>query len=350
MIPRDRVLAALKCEEPDRVPFVEIQIDEKVARYVLGLPGSVEHSLPMTNPGAPILEPLGGDGYTLPQLADRLALDGFGYAIMAPSYFHAERSTSGREYLTGGHLRSSRDLAKVRLPDANDETLYEPARRFLAEYKGDHAVFALINLGADNVLLNMGWERFSYALYDDPGLIVDMLEMFTDWISVAVEHICELDFDFIWAADDLAYNTGPVFSPKVLRELFLPRLRKVADRIRLPWIFHSDGNLTPIMDDVLSLGMNGLHPIDPGGMDIVEIKRRYGHRVCLVGNIDLRYTLTRGSPEETEAEVKERIKEIAPGGGYIVSSANDIPSYCKPENQLAMSSAIRKYGKYPVRM
>ena len=69
-----------------------------------------------------------------------------------------------------------------------------------------------------------------------------------------------------------------------------------------------------------------------------------------MGNIDLRYTLTRGTPEETDAEVRERIRLLGPGGGYIVSSANDIPSYCKPENLLAMSSAIQEYGKYPIRI
>ena len=350
VIPRERVLTALRCKEPDRVPFLEIQVDETVARRVLGLSGSVEHSLRATTRGEPVVEPLGGRGYTLPQLAQKLGLDGFGYAIMAPTYSHTERSSIGREYITGGQLKSRRDLTTVRLPDPHDEKLYEPARRFLAAYKGDYAVFAFINLGSDNVLLNMGWETFSYALYDDPGLIIDMLDMFTDWIVKTLEHICRLGFDFVWAAYDLAYKTGPLFSPKVFRELFLPRLKKVADKILLPWVFHSDGNLMPIMDDLLSLGMNGLHPIEPGAMDIAEVKRRYGNELCLVGNIDLRYTLTRGTPKETEAEVRDRIKEIAPGGGYIVSSANDIPSYCKPENLVAMSNAIQKYGKYPIRI
>jgi uroporphyrinogen decarboxylase len=350
MIPRERVLATLRCEEPDRVPFMEVQVDENVARQVLGLSDALEHRPQEPGPGEINLEPLGGRGYTLPQLAQRLGLDGFGYAIMAPSYSHKERSSSGREYLVGGPLKTRRDLGMVRLPDPDDEKLYEPARRFLAENRGDYAVFAFINLGADNVLLSMGWETFSYTLYDDPGLITDMLDMFTDWIAKTLDHICNLGFDLVWAADDLAYKGGPLFSPKVFREIFLPRLSKVARKIKLPWIFHSDGNLMPIMDDLLSLGMNGLHPIEPGAMDIAEVKRRYGSRLCLVGNIDLRYTLTRGTPEETEAEVRDRIREIAPGGGYIVSSANDIPSYCKPENLLAMSQAIRKYGMYPIRL
>jgi uroporphyrinogen-III decarboxylase len=73
------------------------------------------------------------------------------------------------------------------------------------------------------------------------------------------------------------------------------------------------------------------------------VKREYGDRLCIVGNIDLHYTLTRGTPEEVEAEVKERIETVGRGGGYMISSANSLTSYCKVENVRAMAAAIRKY-------
>ncbi len=81
-------------------------------------------------------------------------------------------------------------------------------------------------------------------------------------------------------------------------------------------------------------------------MDIAQLKKKYGHLICLMGNIDLHYTLTRGTPEETEAEVKQRILELGPGGGYILASSNGLTAYCKPENVLAMSRALLKYGYY----
>ncbi|MDP3039154.1 MAG: uroporphyrinogen decarboxylase family protein, partial [Deltaproteobacteria bacterium] len=65
-----------------------------------------------------------------------------------------------------------------------------------------------------------------------------------------------------------------------------------------------------------------------------------------MGNIDLHYTLTQGTPEETEAEVKKRLQELSPGGGYILASSNGLTSYCKPENVLAMSRALLQYGFY----
>ena len=104
----------------------------------------------------------------------------------------------------------------------------------------------------------------------------------------------------------------------------------------------------PILDDLLTLGMNGLHPVQPAAMSLKEVKEKYGQRVCILGNIDLDYTLTLGTPEEVDREVKERIGTAGPGGGYIVTSANSLTDYCKTENVWAMAKAIKKYGKYPL--
>jgi uroporphyrinogen-III decarboxylase len=92
--------------------------------------------------------------------------------------------------------------------------------------------------------------------------------------------------------------------------------------------------------------MSVLNPIEPGAMDIESVKSEYGHRICLMGNIDLGYTLTRGTPEETIQEVRRRIEVVGRGGGYILASANSIPDYCLAANVLAMRDALRLYGWY----
>jgi uroporphyrinogen decarboxylase len=85
-------------------------------------------------------------------------------------------------------------------------------------------------------------------------------------------------------------------------------------------------------------------------MDIRKVKREYGKRLCLMGNLDLGYTLTRGTPAEVEAEVKERIRTIAPGGGYCLGSSNSVTEYVPLANYNAMREAAFKYGKYPIRI
>jgi uroporphyrinogen decarboxylase len=103
------------------------------------------------------------------------------------------------------------------------------------------------------------------------------------------------------------------------------------------------------MDLFIGLGVAGFHPIEKGAMDIATVKRTYGDRVCLLGNLDLNI-LGRGTPEETEQEVLELIRNVAPGGGYILTSGNSLASYLKPECVVAMARAVRKHGQYPIRI
>jgi uroporphyrinogen decarboxylase len=114
-------------------------------------------------------------------------------------------------------------------------------------------------------------------------------------------------------------------------------------------IKHSDGNLWPILDLIVDTGIDGLNPMEPiAGMDIGRVKRLYGNRVCLIGNVDCAYILSEASVEEVEAAVKECILKASPGGGHIISSSNAIHSSVKPENYRKMIEAARKHGRYPI--
>ncbi len=204
---------------------------------------------------------------------------------------------------------------------------------------------ALLPFALDPVIGSIGFQRFCELLYEDPFVIETMLDRYSEWISVAVRKLAEIGYDFLWLADDIAYKNGPMFSPEILHDMIMPYYRRVADAITIPWIFHSDGNIKLLLDDLLSLGMNAIHPFEPGAMDPVWFKKEYGKEFCLVGNINLN-TLALGAPEDVEKETKERIEQLSEGGGYIVSSANSIADYCKAENVLAISATIEKYGHY----
>ncbi len=81
-------------------------------------------------------------------------------------------------------------------------------------------------------------------------------------------------------------------------------------------------------------------------MDIRQMKRDYGDRLCLLGNVDLNI-LGLGTPEDVDREVRELIRDVGPGGGYIVTSGNSLASYLEPANVVALSEAVLKYGAYP---
>ncbi len=325
MISRERVLTALAGGQPDRVPFIEAGVDPEMQLQIMG-----------------------GDDFTPAELSLELGLDAVTVDLLPPLFVESRR-TAAREFIERPLLTSPGTLSLMEFPDPTERAFYDEARRRVDANRGEFAVGARIRLGASPMLMSMGIDGFAYALYDHPGLVEEILDRYTEWTAEVVERLPEVGADFVWSFDDVAYKTGPMFSPQVFREVFLPALGKVADaihRVGLPWIFHSDGDLMPLMDDLLALGIKGLHPIEPGAMDINEVKRRYGDRICLVGNIDLHHTLTRGTPAEVEAEVRERIEVVGRGGGYMVSSANTITSYCKLENVLAMRDAVRRYGWY----
>jgi uroporphyrinogen decarboxylase len=110
---------------------------------------------------------------------------------------------------------------------------------------------------------------------------------------------------------------------------------------------HSDGNLYPILDMIVSAGPDGLNPIEPvAGMELGKTRKLVGRRLCLIGNIDCSRLLPYGTPAEVREAVRQAIAEAAPGGGFIVSSSNSFHSSCRPENLKAMVDATHEFGRY----
>jgi uroporphyrinogen decarboxylase len=142
-------------------------------------------------------------------------------------------------------------------------------------------------------------------------------------------------------------ETGLFFSPRDFRDLLFERYQRVLDRIDIPWVPHSDGNIIEALPILVELGVNGTHPNEKGAMDIVKVKHEYGNKMCLLGNVDLDL-LGRGTPQQVDAEVRELIRTVGPGGGYIITSGNSLASFLKLENVQAMAEAVKQYGAYPL--
>jgi hypothetical protein len=355
------VLIALKRGQPDQVPWVENDVEEEIQIALMDgrtdfTPGEFCRTLGMD-----------GFGYHFPtghRAQAGQAMQTSGTREAKEAWYKPGRVTfdfvppwiadmgvdtqTGRTFVKQG-LLTSRDSLRLFdefLPDPDHPARYDRVADWLARYREDFAVFARIRLGSASTFESMGLDVFSLMLYDDPDLVKEIHRRFSEWSARVVQHLNKMDFDFIWANDDHADNKAPWVNMEMYEEFMKPSQMIVANEIRKPWIFHSDGNLFPILDGLVTLGMSAVHPVQPAAMDINQLKARYGDRVCIVGNIDLDYTLPRGTPEETEAEVKDRIEKVGKGGGYIISSANSITDYCKVENVRAMSRAIRQYGKY----
>ncbi len=336
MTSRERVLTALARGVPDRVPHCEIGIDRALATELLAW-------------GAPVSEAFNIEEqpFTVEEcksIAAALKLDNINYVLRAPVFADKVAGKHGRLFYGDGQIKTPTDLARLVLPDPDDEALYREARRFTSQ-KGDYAAFFITRIGIFPTMLSMGMESFSVALFEDLPFVENVLDTYCDWALRVARRACTLGFDVFVSTDDMAYKTGPVFSPQVFHDLVLPRYRRVAEQITLPWVIHSDGNVEPLLPDLLQLPLAGLHPNEKGAMDIRAAKRAYGDRLCILGNLDLNL-LGRGTPDEVDLEVRDLIRDLAPGGGYIITSGNSLAGYLAPENVWAFSRAVEKYGSY----
>jgi len=200
----------------------------------------------------------------------------------------------------------------------------------------------------------MGFDTFCFALADQPELVAALFRRVGETQLEVFGRIVEMDqIGAMWYGDDLAYATGTMVRPQVLRRYLFPYLRemgKLCHSKDLPLIIHTDGNLWAILPDLIACGFNAIHPVEPKAMDSRALKAEYGDLLCLLGNIEIGEILTLGTPEEVEAEVKEHIRTLAPGGGYAVGSSNTVAHYVKLENFKAMIRATRKYGRYPINL
>ncbi|HHV62542.1 MAG TPA: hypothetical protein GXX51_07900 [Firmicutes bacterium] len=320
MTGRERIIAALTGEVCDCIPYYESQIDEKIVTALFGsCLSEVEVSLRCGRDHVPLF-------------------------MFAPIPVKHETTSAGRTFL-GHRVASFDEVQTFKLPDVEEMSFQHPLQELITSaHENGLAANILLGFGVDAVINSVGLDKFAFALYDCPQVVCATIEKYATWARSVIQKAIDLGVDFIWVGDDIAWKGGPFFSPELFRRWILPIIRPVAAAITVPWIFHSDGDILPLVEDLLSLGMDAIHPLEPEAVDIVEFKKRYGHRITLVGNIAVD-KLARGTPYEVADEVRLRLSQLAPGGRYIISSSNSIPSYVKPENYRAMIDTIAKYRK-----
>jgi len=345
----ERYMTALNCEEPDRVPLGEWHVDP----------------LPMENY-------LGRKIVTLEDQIEFWYTAGFDYITTSSGILEPVRAPEGMtikgeavrtEYGDGrerewaheheGVITNWEAFEKYQWPSVDD---FDLSKWDTLDHILPGGMKAILLLGKiyTTVWMFMGAETFFSALEKDEELVSALFEkvgriQYETFLRVA-EHSC---VGAVLNPDDIAHNTGLLIHPKYLRKYVFPWYKKIGDVCRdkgIGFIFHSDGDNTEAMDDFIDCGFHAFNPIQPNSMDIEEVKKKWGDKLCIIGNLNLDSTLTLGSPEDVRAEVYERIRTIGPGGGYMVSSSNSITDYVPLENMKAMIDAIFEFGKYPIEL
>ena len=357
---RERIITALARKQPDVVPVWEMAYNEP---SIIGIAGHFmdRKELPapkllMDMTGEERFRLIGGlialvkgldlDGVTAISLAPRTRIDREHMSDALGVVYHL--SEFGEPYPVAGPIKSAEDLKgfRMRPPEPSDFAMLD---LFQAALPGRAVAFHMPGTFKLSWTLRGSMEQLLMDYILDPGLAHALARMVTDYCFSVIDHAVQRRADFIILEGDLAYNPGPLMSPEHYCEFIMPyhcELCAHAQKRGIKIVKHSDGRLNPLVPMLITAGFDGIHPIQPQCMDIGEIKKQFGNRAAILGNIDCSFLLVFGSPEEVEQNVKETIAAAAPGGGYIISSSNSIHPGVKPENYIAMVKAARKYGDY----
>jgi len=338
-------MAALARQEPDRVPVWELIVNDPTLT-AWGATSLTEFT-----------EQEDLDGITIFEDAQVQVVDGgngHGTRLVDDWGIIWGMAELGIPYPVTGPIESSADLRRYTPPDPEADFRLATLRGAVARFKGERAIVFLTHDGFEFPhYLRGGMDRLMLDYMDDPGLAHDLAEMVTDYKIRLMQRAVEAGADAVVSGDDYAGRMAPAMSPAHFREYVLPYLRRsvaAAHELGVPYIKHTDGMIWPLMEMMVEeAGVDAIDPLEPiAGMDIGEVKEKYGDRIAVIGNVDCTELLTAGSPAEVEEAVKETIAKAAPGGGFILASSNSIHPAVRPENYRAMARAGRQWGQYPL--
>ena len=201
-------------------------------------------------------------------------------------------------------------------------------------------------------------EMFTDLIVDLPfaeALMDKLLSLYKEFWTTFLKAVGPY-VQMIYFTDDIGGQNAMMLSPATFRNLIKPRLKELIDHIKsqadVKFMYHTDGTVTPVIDDIIEMGVDILNPIQTSalGMDTNVLKETYGNRICFHGAIDVQQMLPFSTPEEVRYDVAKRIYHLGRGGGYIIAPCHNIGSDVPPQNVEALYQAAQEYGRYPLQL
>ena len=190
----------------------------------------------------------------------------------------------------------------------------------------------------------MDFEKLIVSLYREPSFVGKLLDKLTDFNIATIDELSRFPIDAVIVSDDYGHQGGLFMSPKHWRKFIKPRLKRIFGFAKSKGLFtmlHSDGNILEIIPDLIEIGLDVLHPIQPEAMDVYHIKNKFGKDLCLWGGIGTQRLLNMGTPRSIQREVRKANKTLGKGGGYILAPSINLQRDCPLENILTLIQLAR---------
>jgi hypothetical protein len=219
----------------------------------------------------------------------------------------------------------------------------------------DIPVFGSVCEGQEALWRTVGLKNALELMALEPDAIARFVERIGDFMVEAGRAQIEaaggkLAGMYMWG--DVAYRRGMFFSPTYWRRVFRPVVQRLCDLFHshdLPVIYHGCGNATAILEDLIGAGIDGYNPLEAkAGLDVVQLRRELGHRLCFVGNLDVT-VWARNDGDEVRDDLLRKLN-AAKGGGFIPQSDHSVPSNVSGETYDHVVELVHKYGRYPLQL
>ena len=373
MLPKERMIAALEHREPDRVPIGETGADWDITERVLGRPTYYrskwrEWVAEWEGRREEVVESYKRD---IVELARKLEWD-FVVVPLVPARKKAYRKPeflgeytwrdeSGKVWqyspVSGGHpfLKETPPIGveDIIIPEQVriDESRLEAIAHVVKAIGGSHFVLGRAPDGTFPWIETVGMDEFLVRMLTDSEFVAKATAAALQTALAWIEAICAVGVDGIMVGTDYCDNRGLLMGPGPFRRFVMPALAQLIKATHAQgkyFLKHTDGNTWSILDDFVAADLDAWQGIQPRiGMDLKLLKEKYAGKLCFFGGVDCD-TLVAGTPAEVGEQVKYAIRHAGPGGGLVLTSGNTLQVGTKYENYLAMLSAAREYGTYPI--